>query len=217
MQVTSLKFKEQAGHKSVEIILFPDCYPRVSIDALAEEQEENLVGRMHSSIHHSSPSQPHTHTHTHKWRICHKNLSELITIMPKSLTPQQQVVVRVSICCSVNPQLNPALWWGRRGFLILASYWRLKQPIKEFNLLSGSCSYNSCTTVVLAASVAGFMTVGTDTSEIPVSHKRCLKNLQGVCLNLVLISSNFSSVTNQWLYSFLYCPMCIIHIGISTK
>jgi len=64
VQVTSLKFKEQAGHKSVEIILFPDCYPRVSIDALAEEQEENLVGRMHSSIHHSSPSQPHTHTHT---------------------------------------------------------------------------------------------------------------------------------------------------------
>ena len=58
--------------------------------------------------------------------------------------------------------------------------------------------------VVLAASVVGFMRVCSDTSEIPVSHKRCLKNLQGACLNLVLTSFNFSSVTNQRFHSFLF-------------
>jgi hypothetical protein len=88
-------------------------------------------------------------------------------------------------------------WVGYEGSVDLSLIKRLKRPITEFNLLSGSCSYNSCTTFILATSVVGFMTVCIDISEIPVSHKRYLKNLQGVCLNLVLISSNFSSVTNQ--------------------
>ena len=104
--------------QSIQILLSPECHPEVSINGLAvrargkpcwknAQQYSSFVTL--SKTHKNTKT--HTHTHTQKLRIFPTCLSELITIMQKNITQQQKVVMRASICCSVNLQLNLRFTW----------------------------------------------------------------------------------------------------------